>query len=461
MKSLRTASIRTQILVLATLLIILVSVVATLSEPFIYGRHDKGLQIGLYAGRVEMILDEYRRARSSEEEDVVLKTAAKLGIAMERAPSAQISPQGATDPAAADGILKAVRARLETSFVQTLQQFFDNGSPPNFLVLRVDAERALLFHMPVFSRTLWLFPAVASGVLKIVIPLALLAYFSSWLITRPVTRFALAAERASMDHSLEKPFVADGAWEMRSLAASLNVMRSRILEMVDGRTRMLSSISHDLRTPLTRLRMRAERCEQPELQRQMLADITTLSSMIDESLAFLTNASHRVPSRKVDISSLLQTIASDFSDTGIDVSFSGPRRLIYVCRPQALTRAVTNVVENASRYATRIEIELQSTSDAGVLIRVSDDGPGLSDKLKLRVLEPFFKADKARTTGVGGGFGLGLPTAEGIVRKGHNGTLKLLDRKPNGLVVEITLPPVQDEATGRPSGAPGKLPSAG
>lgn len=461
MTSLRTASIRTQILVLATFLIILVSVVATLSEPFIYGRHDKGLQIGLFAGRVEMILDEYRQTRSSAEEDAVLKTAAKLGILVERASSAQMPAQGAIDPSAAADVLKAVRARLESSFAQTLQQFFESGSPPDFLVLRVDAERALVFHMPVFSRTLWLFPAVASGILKIVIPLALLAYFSSWLITRPVTRFALAAERASMDDSLEKPFVADGAWEMRSLAASLNVMRSRILEMVDSRTRMLSSISHDLRTPLTRLRMRAERCEQPELQRQMLADITTLSSMIDESLAFLTNASHRVPSRKVDISSLLQTIASDFSDTGIDVSFSGPRRLICMCKPQALTRAVTNVVENASRYATRIEIELQSTSDAGVLIRVSDNGPGLSDKLKVRVLEPFFKADKARTTGAGGGFGLGLPTAEGIVRKGHNGTLRLLDRDPHGLVVEITLPPVQDEATGHLSGAPKTSPSAG
>ncbi|NTH81193.1 HAMP domain-containing protein [Agrobacterium rhizogenes] len=460
MKGLRTASIRTQILVLATLLIILVSVVATLSEPFIYGRHDKGVAIGLLAGRIERVLDRYRQARSPDEEDAALKFAATLGISAEKMAASQIPPQQEAIAASSE-IVERARALLETNVFKSVENAFADQSVGNVLTVKVDADRALVFHLPVFPNYLWLFPAMASGILKIVIPLALMAYFSSWLITRPVVRFAAAAERASMDDSLEKPFVADGASEMRSLAASLNVMRSRILEMVDSRTRMLSSISHDLRTPLTRLRMRAERCEQPELQRQMLADIATLGSMIDESLTFLTNASHSVPSRKVDISSLLQTIATDFSDTGIEVGFEGPRRLTCICKPQAITRAITNVVENASRYATEIEIELQSASNGGVLIKVSDNGPGLTDALKVRALEPFFKADKARTTGMGGGFGLGLPTAEGIVRKGHGGTLKLLDRKPNGLIVEITLPPTQDEAMGRLAGDPKKVPSAG
>ncbi|HEY0123430.1 MAG TPA: ATP-binding protein [Rhizobium sp.] len=458
MKGLRTASIRTQILVLATLLIILVSVVATLSEPFIYGRHDKGIAIGLLAGRIERVLDQYRKANSPAEEDAALEFAATLGISAERISASQIPPQN-ENAAASNDILDRVRGLLETSVFKSIENVFADQSAGNVVVVKVDADRALVFHLPVFPNYLWLFPALASGILKIVIPLALMAYFSSWLITRPVVRFVAAVERASMDDSLEKPFATDGASEIRSLAASLNVMRSRILEMVDSRTRMLSSISHDLRTPLTRLRMRAERCEPPELQRQMLADIATLGSMIDESLSFLTNASHSVPSRKVDISSLLQTIATDFSDTGIEVGFTGPRRLTCICKPQAITRAITNVIENASRYASEIAIELQSAGNGGVLIRVSDNGPGLTDALKVRALEPFFKADQARTTGMGGGFGLGLPTAEGIVRKGHGGTLKLFDRKPNGLIVEITLPPAQDETTGRLAGDPKKVPS--
>ena len=458
MTSFRAASIRTQILVLATLLTILVSVVAMASEPYIYGRHDKGIQIGLLAGRIELVLDQFRRTRSVEEEAAVLKSAADLGILVEKAPVAQIQTEADADANASSDILTRVRALLENSFFQSIEWLFIGAARPDVLLVKVDAERALIFHMPVFSPYLWLLPAVASGILKIVIPLALLAYFSSRLITRPVARFAAAAEEASMDDNLEKPFATEGAAEIRSLATSLNIMRSRILEMVESRTRMLSSISHDLRTPLTRLRMRAERCEQQDLQRQMLADITTLGAMIDESLAFLTNAYHSVPSRKVDISSLLQTIATDFSETGIDVSFSGPRRLTCMCKPQSITRAVTNLVENAARYATRVEIELESAEDGGVRIRVSDNGPGLSDKLKARVLEPFFKADKARTTGAGGGFGLGLPTAEGIVRKGHNGRLTLLDRKPNGLIVEISLPPGHDQAVVRLAGASRKMP---
>ncbi|MCX8997498.1 HAMP domain-containing histidine kinase [Rhizobiaceae bacterium BDR2-2] len=453
MKRLRTAPIRTQILVLALLLIVLVSAVAVITEPFIYGRHDKGIEIGLLAGRVERVVDQFRQARSPDEEQAALSLAAGLGMSVEKIPASRIPAQDAAEAGSLD-IPGRIRRKLESGFFESVEHLFDEQAVSLPLAVKVDAERALLFQLPVFPRSLWFFPAVASGILKLVIPLALLAYFSSWLITRPLMRFAAAAERASTDDSLKEPFVAEGAAEVRSLAASLNVMRSRILRMAESRTRMLSSISHDLRTPLTRLRMRVERCEgQPELQRKMLEDLTVLDSMINESLAFLTNALHNVPSRKVDLSSLLQTIATDFSEAGIDVSYSGPRRLKYVCKPQSLTRAVSNLVENASRYATKIDIELEDAGDRGVFVRVSDNGPGLTDKLKARVLEPFFKADEARTPGASGGFGLGLPTAEGIVRKGHGGTLTLRDNTPTGLVVEINLPPIHDNGSGRLSSA--------
>ncbi|ATN37382.1 two-component sensor histidine kinase (plasmid) [Rhizobium sp. ACO-34A] len=448
MKSLRTASIRTQILVLAALLIVLVSGIAATTEPFIYGRHDKGIQIGFLAGRIERVIDQFRQARSPDEEQAALATAAGLGISVEEIPASQLSRRDGAEAELPD-ILPRLRGILEGEFFETLRHVFDPESMPPPLIVKVDAERALVFHLPVFPRYLWFFPAAVSGILKIVIPLVVLAYVSSWLIIRPMARFAAAAERASADDSLEQPFVAEGTSEIRSLATSLNVMRSRVLQMAENRTRMLSSISHDLRTPLTRLRMRAERCDQPELQRKMLDDLTVLDSMINESLAFLTNSLHTVPSRKVDLSSLLQTIATDFSETGIDVSYSGPRRLKYVCKPESLTRAVSNLVENASHYATKIDLELQDAGARGIFVRVSDNGPGLPDKLKARVLEPFFKADEARTAGTGGGFGLGLPIAEGIIRKGHGGTLTFLDRKPNGLIVEISLPPVHESGSGR------------
>lgn len=439
MRKLRRASIRRQILILAVLLVVLVSAVAAVSEPFIYGRHDKGIQIGLFAGRIEMVLDQFRRTRTADEENAVLRSAAKLGIAVARHSSQQVTADNGS--AAASDILGQVRGLINDSFLTSIRDAFDSRTPA-VLVIRADGKRALAFQMPVFPSRLWLAPAVASGTLKIVIPLLLLAYFSSWLITEPLVRFAAAAKRASMDDSSDEPFVAEGASEIRSLADSLNVMRSRIQQMVEDRTRMLSAISHDLRTPLTRLRMRTERCDQPELRRLMLADIETLGAMIDESLAFLNNAPEEP--RKVDLSSLLQTIATDFSDTGVDVTLIGPRRLTFTCKPQGITRAISNLIENASRYATKIEIGLQQAPDGGVQITVSDDGPGLTDELKARVLEPFFKADEARQIGArGGGFGLGLPIAQGIVTKGHNGKFVLRDSKPNGLTIEIELPWLQ------------------
>ncbi|MCR5942732.1 two-component sensor histidine kinase [Ochrobactrum sp. XJ1] len=444
MNRLRTASIRTQILALAILLTLLVSVVAATTEPFIYGRHDKGMEIGLLAGHIERVVDEFQQARSVDEAENAMRVAERLGLSIEVISTKDVRMIDTIEAEPAV-IRQRIRETLEKGFFYILGHMFDREATPEPLVVRIDEDRALLFHLPSFPRSLWFFPAVISGILKIILPLTVLAYASSWLITKPLIRFAADAKRASTDDSLEMPFSVTGSSELRSLATSLNIMRGRILEMAEARTRMLSGMSHDLRTPLTRLRMRAERCEPPELQKKMVADLKVLDAMIDEALAFLSNTFYATPSRKVDLSSVLQTIATDFSETGANVSFSGPRRLKYVCRPQAITRAVSNLVENASRYATKVEIELAEAADGGVVIRVSDNGPGLSDELKVKVLQPFFKVETARTTGAGGGFGLGLPTAEGVIRKGHGGRLVLLDGKPHGLVAEIRLPPFGSE----------------
>jgi signal transduction histidine kinase len=448
MRLFRTASIRTQLFALATVLGAVVSVIAAFTEPFIHGRYDRGVEIGLLAGRVEMVLDQFRRTRSSAEEDIVLEAAAKMGVPAERISPQQLSAQDDGAQASSD-VVGQVKALLDCNALTAIERTLNGQTVPDILILKIDTDRALAFHMPVFPHLPRLVRSVVGRILNIAIACLLLAYLSSYFIIRPLIRFTAAVKQASTNDNTAEPFEAAGASEIRSLAESLNVMRNRIQQMVEDRTRMLSAVGHDLRTPLTRLRMRAERSTEPVLRNLMLADISTLGAMIDESMAFLTNASIKEPARKVDLSSLLQTIATDFSDTGVNVSFRGPRRLTHVCRPQAITRAVSNLVENASRYAPRIEIELQSTTDCGILIRVSDNGPGLTEKLKARVVEPFFKADEARTSGAHSGFGLGLSIAQGIIQKGHKGTLSLRDRTPSGLIVEIQLPPLDaDEADG-------------
>ncbi|MDR5012101.1 MULTISPECIES: ATP-binding protein [Agrobacterium] len=437
MTGLRSASIRKQLLFLAILLVVLVSTTAALTEPFIYGRHDKGIEIGLFAGRLETVLEQFAHSQTSAEEDAAFLFAGRIGVSAQRALPSQASMSyevGTLNPE----ILTRVRELINDGFLTSIRNAFSRDSEPPVLTVKVDDSRALSFAMPQFPTSVWLAPAMASGILKIVIPLLLLALLGSWLITEPLVRFAAAAQRVSMDDHSEQPFKAEGASEIRSLAASLNVMQGRIQTMLRERTRVLRAISHDLRTPLTRLRMRIDRSNEPALKDMMLADVTMLSSLIDASLSFLDNKFE--PPRKVDLSSLLQTISDDFVDTGVNTRFVGPRRVTYTCMPQGLTRAISNLVDNASRYAEHIEIELDDRPD-GVLIRVSDDGPGLPDDLKQKALEPFFKADESRQTGANsGGFGLGLSIAQGIVVIGHKGVFTLLDRLPNGLIVEIFLP---------------------
>ncbi|MBO0144648.1 HAMP domain-containing protein [Agrobacterium sp. Ap1] len=446
MKGLRCASIRKQLVFLAILLVVLVSAVAATTEPFIYGRHDKGIEIGLFAGRIETILERFARARTSTDEEEALQFADRMGVSTQRVETSRATisyKDGMPNPE----ILHQVKRLINDGIVTAISAAFSGNSDPSVLIVKLDSARALAFSMPQFPASVWLAPAMASGILKIVIPLVLLALLGSWLITEPLVRFANTAQRVSMDDHSEEPFKAEGASEIRSLAASLNVMQGRIQTMLRERTRVLRAISHDLRTPLTRLRMRIDRSNEPALKEMMLADVAMLSSLIDASLSFLDNKFE--PARKVDLSSLLQTISDDFADTGISIRFIGPRRLKFICMPQGLTRAISNLIDNASRYANSIEIELEDSSQA-VIIKVSDDGPGLPDDLKQKVLEPFFKADESRQTGAkSGGFGLGLSIAQGIVTVGHKGLFRLQDRLPNGLVVEMILPKTEATSVSR------------
>ncbi len=332
----------------------------------------------------------------------------------------------------------AIRKRLDPNLFLEPNLFFRSSGDAH-LIVAISADRGLAFRLPSFAAAKWILPAVIGTLVLILVPTAVLALVSAWLIGRPIVRFAAAAERIAIDEALDEPFQAEGTAELRSLAGSLNVMRNRVRELMEARTSMLTSISHDLRTPLTRLRMRAERCQDDDLRQKMLKDIEMLSGMIDESLAYLDGTLETT--KKVELSSLLQTVTSDYLDVGVQVQFKGPRRLIYDCKPRSISRAVSNLIDNASRHASHVAVLLTQAPDGAVIISVADDGPGISEELKSKVLEPFFKADKARTATSGAGFGLGLAIARGIVTKGHGGTFELRDRNPHGLAIIMRLPP--------------------
>jgi len=431
-KWLSQSSVRTQIAILTTLLATIVTTVTAGTEPFVRSRFDKGVEVGLFAGRIETIAKEFALATDKAQGDAILSRFRAQGIDVRRATGEQADGS----PIATQDIPSAVRRLLDYNLFLDPQGFMGWDNPTTLTVRAGDSS--LAFALPEFSTTRWVLPAMVGSLVLIVVPAAILAILTAWLIGRPIVNLAKAAESVRSDDELGEPFDVRGSAELRSLATSLNLMRKRIRELVAGRTRMLTSISHDLRTPLTRLRMRTERCEQAELRQQMLRDIDALSGMINESLAYLGGEVEA--SKKVELSSLLQTVTDDFADTGIEVIFTGPRRLPYVCRPRALSRAISNLIDNASRHAGRIDLTLAEEEDGSVVIMVADNGPGIADELKPKVMEPFFKADKARSASKNGGFGLGLSIAHGIITVGHRGSFELRDGKPSGLVVVIRLP---------------------
>ncbi|MBR0928647.1 HAMP domain-containing protein [Bradyrhizobium diazoefficiens] len=284
--------------------------------------------------------------------------------------------------------------------------------------------------MPAFVSGLW-----TSTLLFLVASLTLLGVWAGRALSSPLSAFARAAEDFSLSRS-SAPLPENGPEEIRSAARALNRMRDRIATLMNDRTRMLAAISHDLRTPITRLRLRSEYIEDPAQRTQTVRDLDQMQSMLESVLSLLRSESPVKPTL-VDVAALLQMVCEQFSDSGFAVTYSGPNRAAFVLRPDEITRAVTNLVENATRFGTQIDVALTTVEDR-LVIDVSDDGPGIPDESKAAMLEPFARGEEARTMDEAAGFGLGLSIAQAIVTA-HDGTLELLDNAPKGLRVRLRL----------------------
>ncbi|NEW89328.1 HAMP domain-containing protein [Rhodopseudomonas sp. WA056] len=289
---------------------------------------------------------------------------------------------------------------------------------------------------PERRRPPWGNPWMASLLIGVV-SLALLGLWAARTLAAPLSSFAAAAENFSLDSS-DAPLPERGPAEIRSLARALNRMRGRITTLIEDRTRMLAAISHDLRTPITRMRLRAEFIEDEHQRTQTLHDLDQMGTMLTAVLTFLRDGATRDAPTLIDLASAMQLIADQFTDIGAKVAYQGPEHAMAMARPGDLHRAVTNLVENAVRFGTEVTIRLALTQDT-ITIEVEDDGPGIADADKDSALQPFVRGDDARNMDDNSSFGLGLSIARAIAR-GHRGELSLHNRTPNGLTARITLP---------------------
>jgi signal transduction histidine kinase len=293
------------------------------------------------------------------------------------------------------------------------------------------------------------FGPVTLTLLFIAISMTLLGLWAARALTSPLRAFAKAAEGFNLDAAFA-PLPERGPHEIRSAARAFNQMRDRIKHLIEDRVRMLAAVGHDLRTPITRLRLRSEFVEDEALRGRMLSDLDQMKAMVEAVLVYLRDGRSQESLTKIDLATSLQTIADQFADQfahlGHDVRYAGPDHAAILARPDALHRAIANLVDNAVRYGGKALIRL-AVAPAAVTITIEDDGPGIPDADKASMLEPFRRGEAARTMDSATGFGLGLSIARAVV-EAHGGTLTLANREPCGLAATITLPCGADNRAG-------------
>ena len=280
-------------------------------------------------------------------------------------------------------------------------------------------------------RTRWLFVLLILTITTVIV-----SAIAARQLGRPVKRLAEAVGR--FGHDQRAPAITEaGPEELRQLIRVFNAMQAQIQRFVAHRTMMLAAISHDLRTPLTRMRLRGEFIADEVEQARLFRDVDEMQTMVDGALAFFRDDAVEEAVTTFDLPGVLRTIANDYADQGIDITYAGLSRAIYRGRPFALKRAFANLIDNAIKYATPPRIEL-CDDERGYLIRVSDRGPGIPEDALDRVFTPYFRLDKSRNRTTGG-VGLGLSVAQSIIR-GHGGEITLENRRGGGLEARIILP---------------------
>jgi signal transduction histidine kinase len=295
----------------------------------------------------------------------------------------------------------------------------------------------LLPQAPIWTSSMLLLIAASS------LAAAAIAALAVWRASAPLSMFATAAERLGRDLDA-RPLAERGPQEVVQAARAFNGMQARLQRMVRQRTQMLAAMSHDLRTPLTRLRLRAELLDDPAQQERMLADLDQIERLIATSLEFARDAFTGEAPARLDLAALVQTLCEEAADAGGGIHYHGPQRAAFAARQMALRRAIANLLDNAMRHGERVDVTLGLRPDGQegerAEIIVEDDGPGLPDSELGKVGEPFYRPDTSRSHDSGGA-GLGLAIVRAVAAA-HGGSLALENRPTGGLRATLSFPPV-------------------
>lgn len=315
---------------------------------------------------------------------------------------------------------------------------FDRVSHPDayFTAVQLRDDSWVLF---VANRRPWgnLLPAKTATTLASVASLILAAsMLATYFLARPIRQFAEELRQIGGDPRAG-PVREAGPKELRAAINAFNALQAQLRKFVDDRTLMLAAISHDLRTPLTKIRLRGEFIEDEEQRLRLFRDVDDLQAMADSALSYFRDDYKDEESTVFDFAGLLRTIADDYSDQSAAVRYTGPDRLALSGRPFSLRRACMNLIDNAVKWGGSADLELTPTP-TGVALTVSDRGPGIPAESLEKVFSPFFRVEQSRNRSTGG-MGLGLTSALAVIRN-HAGDIALSNRQSGGLKVCVTLP---------------------
>lgn len=296
-----------------------------------------------------------------------------------------------------------------------------------------DSATFRIGHMPrgaPLSRNLF----VNLALLVIILVIAL--YVMARSITRPLSNLVSAAE--SLGRNVRQPKLEEkGARELRDAARAFNTMQDRLQRYLDSRTRVLAAMSHDLKTPLTRLRLQVETAlDDPAIQARFSKELDEMESMVRGALALFRGLDDDEVSTPIDINALLATLQAEFTEMGAEVSVEGKATQPVTGKPQALKRCLTNLVANAVKFGVRARILVED--GAALVIRVRDDGPGIPPEELEKVFEPFYRVESSRNRDTGG-TGLGLSIARDVAQA-HGGSLVAQNLPGGGLEALLVLP---------------------
>lgn len=281
----------------------------------------------------------------------------------------------------------------------------------------------------------WPLRAVVSGLVLLLAVIGL-AWFGVRWVTRPLKNFAQAAER--LGENIDRaPLAETGPAEVASAARALNEMQARLSKYLSDRTRILTAMSHDLKTPITRMRLRAELLEHEVTQAKFKQDLAELESMVSGTLDYMRGVQDGEPLRDIDINALLNGLQADCQELGQVVTIDGYASSDFLGRAQSLKRCLANVIENAIKYGQTAHIRITDSAQA-LLIVVEDEGVGVPAAELPNLFEPFYRVEASRNRDTGG-TGLGLSIARSIAVL-HGGSLTAQNTDHKGLRLTLSLP---------------------